>query len=121
MISSLGIHLLIDMYGVADQPLADPILLRNLLVESVDSAGLHPVSEPIIVPFTERGKGVTGVILLSESHIAFHSYPELSMLVLDVFTCGDAKPEIVLDAFAKALKPTHFRTTTVFRGEDIFS
>ncbi|NDK98317.1 hypothetical protein GPY23_04595 [Photorhabdus bodei] len=38
--------------------------------------------------FTDGGEGVTGLFLLSESHLSFHTYPETNYISIDVYTCG---------------------------------
>ena len=60
--------------------------------EAAERSGLRAITVPVVVPFTAVAPGgqagVTGFIVLAESHIAFHSYPESGFLSEDVFTCG---------------------------------
>lgn len=101
----IGWHLLADLFGVNAVPLADAELLRGLLIEAVAASALRAVAEPVVVAF-QPGGGVTGFVVLAESHIAFHSYPERGYLAVDVFTCGPhADPGAALDVFARRLQP----------------
>ena len=54
--------------------------------------------------FTPNG-GVSGVAVLSESHISIHSWPEVGYAALDVFMCGYAKPHETVDVLKAAFKP----------------
>ena len=61
--------------------------------------------------------GVTGVVLLSESHITFHTWPEFKYLALDIFTCGKkCDPYKALDYFKKEIKPDKVQIMEIKRG-----
>ena len=60
---------------------------------------------------------VAGFFFLAESHSAFHSYPELSFLAVDMFTCGpNAQPQAALDVFVERLKPQQTVVHSLARG-----
>jgi S-adenosylmethionine decarboxylase len=82
-----GLHLTADLRGCApDRPaLVDAHALRALCLEAVAAAGLTPVGE-LFHAFP--GGGATGVVLLSESHLAVHTWPELTAVTLDVYVCN---------------------------------
>ncbi len=88
-----GLHLTADLRGcAASQPLMrDPEALRRLCVEAVSDAGLGAVAE-LFHRFTpaagETQSGITGVVLLAESHLAIHTWPELGGVTLDVYVCN---------------------------------
>jgi S-adenosylmethionine decarboxylase proenzyme len=112
----IGCHLLADLFGVDAALLADAGLLRQLLHEAVARSGLRAVSEPVIVSF-QPGAGVTGFVVLAESHIAFHSYPERGYLAVDIFTCGPhADPDAALEAVADRLRPVRTEAHRYVRG-----
>jgi S-adenosylmethionine decarboxylase len=103
--SPIGCHLLADLFGVDAVLLADAALLGELLLASVAASALRAVADPVVVAF-QPGGGVTGFVVLAESHIAFHSYPERGYLAVDIFTCGPrADPGAALDVFARRLQP----------------
>jgi S-adenosylmethionine decarboxylase len=121
-IAALGQHLLADLFGIAPSKLADDELLRSLLELAAGRSGLHPITEPIVVSFKavapEGQAGVTGFIVLAESHIAFHSYPELGFLAVDVFTCGaNANPQAALDVFVERFEPERTVVHSYARGD----
>jgi len=63
-----------------------PEALRSLCLDAVLACGLQPVGE-LFHRFAE-GAGVTGVVLLAESHLAVHTWPELAAVTLDVYVCN---------------------------------
>jgi S-adenosylmethionine decarboxylase len=112
---------LADLFGIAAERLADREELCALLREAAARSGLHPVSEPAVVSFKavrpEGQAGVTGFLVLAESHIAFHSYPELRFMAVDVFTCGpNAQPQAALDVFIERLGPEQTNIRRWTRG-----
>jgi MurNAc alpha-1-phosphate uridylyltransferase len=83
-----GLHLTADLGGCdAARPLmTDPQALRRTCLDAVRGAGLAPVGE-LFHRFPPPG-GVTGVVLLAESHVAVHTWPELGAATLDVYVCN---------------------------------
>ncbi len=64
-----------------------------------------------------RPMGVSGVVVISESHLSVHTWPELGYVALDIFTCGDrAKPEAAVQHALKAFGATNMHITEVTRG-----
>ena len=71
-----GLHLCADLRGCAPQALmTEPAALRALCVQAVAEAGLQAVAE-CFHAFEPSGSGITGVVLLAESHLAIHTWPE---------------------------------------------
>ena len=102
-----GLHLTADLAGCdATQPLTHaPEALRTLCLGAVAAAGLQAVGE-VFHRFPAPG-GVTGVVLLAESHLAVHTWPELGAVTLDVYVCnlhGDnsARAQALLAALESA-------------------
>jgi S-adenosylmethionine decarboxylase len=60
--------------------------------------------------------GVTGVVLLAESHISIHTWPEYGFAAADIFMCGDAQPRLALEVIEFALKPASSIVQTIARG-----
>jgi len=110
----IGRHLLADLHGVEHERLADSALLDRMLLDAARASGLTPVAGPLLHQFP--GGGLTGVVLLAESHIAFHTYPERGYLALDVFTCGDSDPSTALEVFRRALDPAWHTAQVIARG-----
>jgi len=107
-----GKHLLIDIWGA--QELDNHALLERTLRESVQAAGatllhLH------VHQFSPTG-GLSGTAVLAESHLNVHTWPERNYAAFDVFMCGKADPEAVVDVIKNAFKPTDVHVETKLRG-----
>jgi S-adenosylmethionine decarboxylase len=105
--SMIGQHLLADLYDVAS----------DRLVEAARRGGMKPIGLPVLHRFP--GGGLTGYLLLSESHIAFHTYPEHRYIALDIFSCGGGDSKAALSVFLAALDPGHEQVITSPRGAEI--
>lgn len=105
-----GLHLTSDLRACpVESPLfVDPDALRARCRRAVTDAGLSPVGE--LFHRFPAGGGVTGVVLLAESHLAVHTWPELAAVTIDVYVCnvsGDnsARAEALLEALEAAFAP----------------
>ncbi|AXK40443.1 adenosylmethionine decarboxylase [Crenobacter cavernae] len=110
----IGWHLLADFHGVPSAQLTDPHRLEALLRQAAKAAGA-------IVLFGHfhhfgAGSGVTGVLLLMESHISIHTWPEHGFAAIDIFMCGEAKPDLALTMLKNALHPSRSKLSRVRRG-----
>ena len=116
-----GLHLTADLRGCSLElpPLTDPAALRDLCLHAVREAALQPVGE-LFHTFPAAG-GVTGVVLLAESHLAVHTWPELQAVTLDVYVCNFGadnthKAHRLLDALLAAFKPAQVERHAIERG-----
>jgi S-adenosylmethionine decarboxylase len=109
-----GIHLLADFYGVADHQLVSCGAIDALLRAGAEAAGATILHSH----FHSFGpqQGVTGVLLLAESHISIHTWPEFGFAAADIFMCGDAAPQLALDIIERALEPASRVVQTIARG-----
>lgn len=120
-----GLHLTADLYGCrGPRPLLlSAAALAALCRAQADAAGLVCVGETWF-GFPERAGqpgGVTGTLLLAESHLAIHTWPELAQVTLDVYVCnvsGDnsAKAERLLRGIVDALAPQREQVHRLRRG-----
>jgi S-adenosylmethionine decarboxylase len=116
-----GLHLTADLAGcdTARAAMTDPAALRIACLDAVRTAGLTPVGE-LFHRFPTPG-GVTGVVLLAESHLAVHTWPELRAATLDVYVCNlgtdnSARAETLLATLAAAFAPGHVERHALQRG-----
>ncbi len=86
-----GNHALLDLYGCDAALLADVVALQALLQRAADAAGATTLAAHF--HHFGDGMGVTGVLLLAESHLSIHTWPEHGFAALDVFLCGDGQLE----------------------------
>jgi S-adenosylmethionine decarboxylase len=96
-----GSHLIIDLWDA--EGLDDRNRIEQALIDAVDAAGATLLHIHLHT-FTEGG-GISGVAVLSESHISVHTWPERGYAAFDVFMCGDAEPRKALGVFKDAFSP----------------
>ena len=107
-----GIHLLAEFWG--GKIIENPKEIEKILITAAKKSGNTPL-EVTIHKFSPQG--ITGVVLLAESHIALHSWSEFNYLAIDIFTCGDkAKPEKALEYLKKKFKPKKVVIQKITRG-----
>lgn len=109
-----GTHVLADLSGVAAALLADSKRLEALLRDAAVAAGatiLHSHFHTF-----GPGQGVTGVVLLAESHISVHTWPEQCFAAADIFMCGASQPQLALAVLRSALAPRACEVRTVRRA-----
>lgn len=109
-----GTHLLADFYGVAADKLTDNGRIDALLRRGAEAAGAR-VLHSHFHSFGDQ-MGVTGVVLLAESHISIHTWPECGFAAADIFMCGDAQPQLALQVIESALQPQSRIVQTIERG-----
>ena len=103
-----GIHLLGEWYGCpADLPeMTRADALRGRCIEAVERAG---------------PQGVTGAVILAESHLAVHTWPEMGAVTIDVYVCNfttdnTEKAQRLFDELEKSLKPARTHFHSIHRG-----
>jgi len=85
-LSALGRHILAEIFGCRFELLNDVERVEKIMVNAALEAGAE-VREAVFHKFSPQG--VSGVVVISESHLAIHTWPELGYAAVDVFTCGD--------------------------------
>jgi len=112
--SPSGTHLLADLHGADAALLADAAAIDALLRRAALAAGAHILAGHF--HSFGAGGGVTGVLLLAESHISIHTWPEDGFAAVDIFMCGAARPRLALAVIEAALGAGHADIKTVARG-----
>ena len=110
----LGTHLLADLSGILAERLRDCDALERLLREAAVAAGAQVLHGHFHSFGT--GQGITGVLLLAESHISIHTWPECSFAAVDIFMCGAAQPQLALGVIKDALQAAHCQLQSVRRA-----
>ena len=124
-----GLHLTADLRGCAapSAVMTVPASLRSTCLGAVAAAGLTAVGE-LFHPFAagndgESAAGITGVVLLAESHLAVHTWPEIEAATLDVYVCNlgadnSARAEALLSSLIAAFAPTSLERHAIERGSE---
>jgi S-adenosylmethionine decarboxylase len=81
-----GIEWIVEAQGCRAEALRDNGVLSSLFAALIEDLDLHPIGETVWHQFPGNG-GITGLCLLSESHLAIHTFPEHQSLCLNLFCC----------------------------------
>jgi S-adenosylmethionine decarboxylase len=110
-----GLHLTADLRDCRGDAalMTEPSVLRALCLAAVNDASLTPVGE-LFHRFhapDDRQSGITGVVLLAESHLAVHTWPEIGGVTIDAYVCNfsadnSARARRLMDKLVSAFAPT---------------
>ena len=114
MNNALGRHVLAEVYGCSFDILNDVKKVEEIMVNAALEAGAE-LREVVFHKFSPQG--VSGVVVISESHLAIHTWPELGYAAVDVFTCGDrVNPWDAVNYLKKMFGATDMDANEVARG-----
>lgn len=82
-------HIMIDMTNLPPQRVNNPAALKSLILNLIKAKGLTYISH---LEHEYQPHGYSLIIILAESHLSLHTWPEQNSCMLDVITCGNAKP-----------------------------
>lgn len=112
--NALGRHILAEIYGCDENILNNQEYIENIMVHSALKAGAE-VREVTFHKFSPMG--VSGVVIISESHLTIHTWPELGYAAVDIFTCGDRiNPWDACNYLSEGLNASRMTATEVKRG-----
>lgn len=86
MVKPIGTHMLIEFYGCNSEVLNDIGIISSALKEAAIATGAS-ICGSCFHEFNLQG--ITGALILSESHISIHTWPEYQYAAIDIFTCGE--------------------------------
>jgi S-adenosylmethionine decarboxylase len=113
---SLGVEWLVDAHGCAPERLRSAATLAGLFDRLVLELDLHPAGEPVWRSFPGEG-GVTGLLLLTESHLTCHTFPEAGFAGFNLYCCRPRPDWPWAERLAEALGATRVRVKVHERGE----
>ena len=109
---NIGRHLILEMWGC--EGLNSTELVERALREVTEASGAV-LLDMIVRPYTPQG--VTGVAVVSESHVMIHTWPEYSYAAVDVFTCGHkADPAAAMPVLKRIFSPERVQVLELTRG-----
>lgn len=114
-VDTKGRHLLVELYGCDPRALDDAERLAGLLRRAAEASGSTVVAE-VFHPFAPHG--ITGVVVIEESHLSVHTWPETGYAAVDFYTCGSGDPERGLRLVADGLAAKRVEVLEVTRGGD---
>lgn len=113
---SIGVHLVADLRGVSASKISKLPLMKEIMESAVKSGGLTKIRSHY---HQFSPTGVSGVILLAESHLSFHTWPEYGFVALDIFTCGPTEnAEAAFEYIIEKLSPVSVEYKKIERGAE---
>lgn len=109
----VGNHLIVDLWGVVNHSCDQEI--TDCFATACEDAGATVLFKHC--HHFGEGCGTTGVIVLSESHLSWHAYPEVNLIVVDIFMCGTANPQLALPRIKDFWQPQLIEARTLQRGQ----
>lgn len=114
LVPPLGRQLALDLMGCSVASLSDPAGVERALRAAAAAAGAEVVAAALQA---FAGGGVSGVLVLAESHLAIHTWPEHAYAAVDAFMCGgQTKPDAVVEALGVAFGAQEHRAVEWQRG-----
>jgi len=114
-LDTFGKHLLVELHGCDPAALDDKTNIEALMREAARAAGATVVGALF---HTFAPQGVSGVVVVEESHLSIHTWPEHGYAAVDMFTCGACVPESARDVLARGLRAARTEILLVERGLD---
>ena len=112
---SLGRHVLVEFHGCSAEILNDVPCIETSMNDAAKEAGATIINSVFhhFSPF-----GVSGVVVIQESHLAIHTWPEYRYAAVDLFTCGDSvSPWVSYEFLKKAFQAEHGSSIEINRGQ----
>ena len=113
---ALGTEWIVDAHGCDAASLRSSVILVKLFARVVEEMDLHPTSEAVWHVFPGPG-GITGVLLLSESHLTCHTFPERGFAAFNLYSCRPAQPWPWAERLQEAVGATQVSVRSFSRGD----
>ncbi len=116
--NSSGIHLVAELKGCSPGLLNDENNIKRLLVDGINTCGLYYLN---IVSHKFDPIGVTVISIISESHIAIHTYPEAQHVSLDIFHCSTESESLfkLLKILSSKFQAQEVKFVEIKRGDKL--
>ena len=111
---ALGRQILVEFYDCDEDVFADEAAIRRHMLDAVAASGATIVNDTFhhFSPF-----GVSGVVVIAESHVTIHTWPEYRYAAVDIFTCGDTiNPWLIQDLLAQWFRSAKTSCMELKRG-----
>ncbi len=117
--SFLGKHLIVDAYGIEEKRLKDRRAVVNLLKSLPGKFNMRLLGNVVVKKVASDSHpnwGLSGFVMLYESHISFHTWPEKGYVAMDIYSCNDFDHEAVKKHLREFWKTKKMKAKTVIRG-----
>jgi len=114
--TDFGKHYLIDLHDCDPEIIKSVDPTREIVLRAAKECGATILDDNF---HQFQPIGVSGVVLIAESHISVHTWPENGFAAADIFTCGEMKPQVAIDIMREGFraKETTMKVKVVVRGQ----
>src|SRR3989338_3754121 len=117
-----GLHIAIDASGCNKRKLMSVALVYDILNKLPERIGMTKMTLPYVVKWLDKfahGKeGVSGFVMIAESHISIHTFPDQDYVFMDIFSCRNFNAEEAIDYLVNAFEAKKHKSNVVKRGID---
>lgn len=116
-----GPHLMLDLRKCNTEKLKDFNLVFDVLHDLPEKIGMTKITQPYVFPYSgliPEDKGITGTVIIAESHISIHTFQEKDYCFVDVFSCKDFDVEVAAEYLINAFESKDYDKHIVNRGKD---
>ena len=114
---AVGVHIIADLYGVDAGLISSADTISPIMESAIKEGNLTEISSQY---YRFRPMGASGIALLAESHLSFHTWPEHGLVTLDIYTCGDrSNADRAFNYILNVLQPTSIDYRKVERGSKV--
>jgi len=116
-----GPHLTLDLVGCSKEKLRDYNLHFELLKKLPEMIGMTPITQPYVFPYSglvPEDKGITGIVIIAESHLSIHSFEEKGHTFIDMFSCKPFDTDFALKFILELFEPESYDMNLIQRGKN---
>ena len=118
---AFGPHLTLDLIGCPKEILQDYNLHFKLLKDLPELIGMTPITQPYVFPYSglvPEDKGITGIVIIAESHLSIHSFEDKGYTFIDMFSCKPFDVEKAEKYIMDLFKPEKVERNLIQRGKE---
>ena len=120
--TEFGLHVTIDASGCNKDKLSSVTLVYDILNKLPDKIGMTKMTLPYVVKwldkFAEGTEGISGFVMIAESHISIHTFPDQDYVFMDIFSCRDFNADMAIKYLTSAFESTRYQKHLLKRGMD---
>ncbi len=110
---TIGRHLIAEYYGCTGSALNDVDQLRAYMIHAAKTVGATVLGETF---HSFSPQGASGTVVIAESHLSIHTWPERGYVAVDIYTCGGLDPRPGFEFLAHVLEAKSYRVQEILRG-----
>jgi len=119
--NTFGPHLTLDLVDCDKALLSSLELHFAFLNEIPELIGMTKITQPYVFPYqglVPEDAGITGLVVIAESHLSIHSFEKKGYVFIDIFSCRYFDHNQVIEEAVKRFKPRTFESNVIYRGKD---